>query len=102
MNSSTALASDNRVIGRIKVFLLGSLELSERVLAIRIRDLSETGASAEADVPPEPGENVIFARGSIRRAARVTWSAGSKFGIRFERPIPPAELLLHIGQANRG
>lgn len=53
-------------------------------LAARVHDLSRGGAALSALLPPPRDAAVMLELGALTVAARVAWSEGRSFGLRFE------------------
>ena len=70
---------------------------TERI-AVRIRDISQTGALLVSPVQPPVGSNVAFVRGPISVAANVVRVEGTNVALRFREAIDTAALLIAIGQ----
>lgn len=63
--------------------------------AMFVRNLSGTGVGGRSENPPLKGERVEILLpliGSVQ--GRVAWSHGAKFGVAFDAPIDPAQMLL--------
>jgi len=65
--------------------------------AVKLRDISRTGAVAQGSVAPQVGSTVSFTSGTISTQAEVLWERSGRFGLRFEKPVEEADLLIDIG-----
>jgi hypothetical protein len=77
-----------------------TLTRSGRHIRVVVKDLSATGANAVCAFPPAPGETVqlSFNRGIL--PCRVVWARGNSFGLFFENPLTPHQLMM-LGPQNR-
>ena len=83
--------AEDRASPRTNLLLAATVEAGGRSLAVRIRNLSETGAMIEGAGLPEAGAPLVLARGDLRVSATVAWAAGGRRGIRFDGPTPVEE-----------
>lgn len=84
-------SADDRASPRTNLLLAATVETDGRSLAVRIRNLSETGALIEGAGLPDAGASLVLARGDLQVLATVAWAAGSRRGIRFDGPTPVCE-----------
>jgi hypothetical protein len=80
-----------RTSRRTNLMLAATIEAGGRATAVRIRNLSDTGALIEGAGLLEKGEPLLVRRGELEISATVAWSGGGKCGVRFDRPIPVSE-----------
>ena len=66
-------------------------------LPARLRDMSRTGALAEAAHPPRQGSEVVLACAGMVVPATVAWVIGRRFGLEFHRPIAKRDVALMSG-----
>ena len=69
---------------RKNLFLAASIRSGALSTAVRIRNLSETGALIEAPVLPNVGERLRLLRSEVEIEGVVVWRSGNRGGIRFE------------------
>lgn len=74
------------------------LQTPAGAIAVRLRDVSQTGALIVSPVQPPVGSNVAFVRGPIWVAATVIRIEGSNVALRFREAIDKAALLVTIGR----
>ncbi len=92
-------AKQLRTEPRMKVLLTGELSSRRGSVSCRVVDISRGGACIDADRAHEQGEDVCFRRGGLQAKARVVWSRGRRFGIRFDDPIRATELLVQMSHS---
>ena len=94
--SSTGDAvSDNDMTGgasprepRKNLFLGATLQVpGAGQRAVRVRNLSASGARVECADPPSRGTTLFLCRGSVMVAAEVAWVAAASCGLRFAEPV---------------
>jgi hypothetical protein len=83
--------AEHRVAQRTNLMLAATVESSGRFSAVRIRNLSETGALIEGSGLPAAGSSVLLKRGDLQVAATIAWAAGERRGVRFISPTPVQE-----------
>ena len=83
---------------RSLVLLTAKVKTADRVIDVRLRNLSQNGALLEAETPPDVGTELIFERGETVVKARVAWTSEGRFGIAFLDPIEESEVLVHVGR----
>ena len=95
--------SDRRRQPRLRVLLAATLGTPSGDRAVRLRNLSQTGALIEVDPQPPIGTPVVFKRGKTVAPATVVRALPGSIGIQFDEPIRESEVLVHIGKpAPRG
>jgi hypothetical protein len=82
---------DDRASPRTNLLLSATVELAGRVMPVRIRNLSETGALVEGAGLPDAGQPLVLCRGELHVAGTVAWAAGARRGVRFDGPTPVSE-----------
>jgi len=55
-------------------------------------DVSAGGARAHCHTPPSVGTAVVLRWSDEQRAARVAWSTGNRFGVRFNVPLSDCQI----------
>jgi hypothetical protein len=83
--------AEHRVAQRTNLMLAATVESGGRLNAVRIRNLSETGALIEGSGLPTAGTSVILKRGDLQVAATIAWAGGERRGVRFDSPTPVQE-----------
>jgi hypothetical protein len=81
----------DRAAPRTNLLLAATAEVNGRDVAVRIRNLSETGAMVEGAGLPEAGMKLILRRGDLQVSATIAWAAGGRRGVRFDGPTPVNE-----------
>ncbi len=69
---------------RARLMLPASLLTATGQIDIRLRDLSNAGALAEAAQAPAEGSDVVVAFGNAAVPATVAWVVGKRFGLLFQ------------------
>ena len=82
---------EDRASPRTNLLLAANAEVGGRILPVRIRNLSETGALLEGAGLPDAGMKLVLARGDLHVSAVVAWAAGGRRGVRFDGPTPVHE-----------
>ena len=82
---------------RSRVLLSAVVRTPAGDFAVKLRDISRTGAVAQGSVAPQVGSTVSFTSGTISTQAEVLWERSGRFGLRFEKPVEEADLLIDIG-----
>lgn len=83
--------AEDRVSPRTNLLLAANAEVGGRILPVRIRNLSETGAMLEGAGLPDAGMKLVLARGDLHVSAVVAWAAGTRRGVKFDGPTPVHE-----------
>lgn len=69
---------------RKNLMLSASIESAGIQAAVRIRNLSETGAMLDGPALPEPGARLVLRRAEIETGATVIWRQGARCGVHFD------------------
>ncbi|AQR72368.1 PilZ domain-containing protein [Sphingomonas sp. LM7] len=69
---------------RKNLMLSATIESAGTRVAVRIRNLSETGAMLDGTVLPDPGASLVLFRAEIQVAATVVWRQGGRCGVHFD------------------
>ena len=88
--------TQNRRSRRSPVLLAATVEIDGAPVAVKLRNLSEQGASIEADRMPSEGAETYFERNELRLKSRIVWVHGKFAGVAFETPLKREEVLRHI------
>jgi len=83
--------AEHRVAQRTNLMLAATAEAGGRFNAVRIRNLSETGALIEGSGLPGAGSSLILKRGDLQVSSTIAWAAGERRGLRFDSPTPVQE-----------
>jgi len=84
---------------RHSVLLSTRLQCGADSVAVRLRNISRTGARVESAVLPPVGSIVRFIRGDLAVSARVVWTGQTSLGLAFREAIDEKELLVGIGRS---
>ncbi|HEX8622919.1 MAG TPA: PilZ domain-containing protein [Allosphingosinicella sp.] len=84
-------SAEDRASPRTNLLLSANAEVGGRILPVRIRNLSETGAMLEGVGLPDAGMKLVLARGDLHVSAVVAWAAGGRRGVKFDGPTPVHE-----------
>jgi hypothetical protein len=90
-NMGGGAGAEHRVAQRTNLMLAATVESGGRVNAVRIRNLSETGALIEGSGLPGAGASMILKRGDLQVASTIAWASGERRGVRFDSPTPVQE-----------
>ncbi|MDV3455746.1 PilZ domain-containing protein [Sphingomonas sp. HF-S4] len=69
---------------RKNLMLSASIGCGSTQAAVRIRNLSETGAMLDGAVLPDPGTRMVLRRAEIEIGATVIWREGGRCGVHFD------------------
>ena len=84
---------NSRTSPRTNLFLSALLETHAGRLAVRIRNLSETGALVAGEFVPEAGTDAILRRGELEAPGCMAWAKNGRGGLRFHGRIDLAAWL---------
>jgi hypothetical protein len=76
---------------RTNLFLAATIEAGALATAVRIRNLSTTGAMLDGPAFPRIGKTLTLRRSELDIGATVMWHTGSRCGIRFDGYVSVAE-----------
>jgi hypothetical protein len=86
---------------RKNLFLSASVQSDRRSVAVRIRNLSETGALIEASALPDVGDQLRLHRCDIAIGCVAIWRSGNRCGVQFDARVPVDYWITgQIGPAN--
>lgn len=80
-------SAEARLSQRTNMFLAAVLQGSGFSAPVKVRNMSASGAMAEAAAVPEVGAVVRLVRGSLSVPAAVVWSSDSRCGLRFSSVV---------------
>src|SRR5687768_16471839 len=83
--------AEDRASPRTNLLLAANAEVGGRILPVRIRNLSETGAMVEGAGLPDAGMKLVLELGDLHVSAVVAWAAGGRRGVKFDGPTPVEE-----------
>lgn len=92
--------TDLRAAGRSSLFLAATISVNDRTSAIRIRDLSSSGAQMEGADLPEVDLMVLISRGDLSVTGKVVWRRQQRCGVRFDNSLLLDDWL--AGKGHRG
>jgi hypothetical protein len=69
------------------LFVAATLYSDAGSAAVRVRNMSQSGALIETSVVPDPGTAVVLKRGSLQAPGRIAWEAEGKAGIAFSARV---------------
>ena len=95
------VTEERRTEPRFHLFLPATIRSGAAANRIQLRDLSCSGAQAEALRPPPAGSAVTLVRDELVVEAKVAWNRGMRFGLTFGAPIRPTELLVQLSRARQ-
>jgi len=97
-NFGNTSAGSKRSAKRARVLLTARIEIDDREVEARLRDLSQKGALLECNEVPPVGSDVVFVRGGTRVPARVAWTGSKRIGLEFVHEIDEHEVFMQIGR----
>ena len=101
MNLSRGGSADPRLDERSNVFLSATVNNASGSYAVRIRNISKTGAMLDGAELPGEGERVNLQRGSLAVDAEIAWQSGNFRGARFESAIDVDAWIRRVGHAGQ-
>ena len=87
---------------RFPMFLAATARNGPAASRVQLRNLSRSGALAEALRPPLEGDLVTLAREELLVEADVVWVRGIRFGLRFRKPLRATDLLVQLSFHRQG
>jgi len=93
--------ADGRAEPRLKVFKLGRAETAGLDFKVHLLDISRLGARLHASQAPDRGHRIRLTCSSVSTSGTVRWVDARRFGIRFDKPLVPAELATIVAVDNR-
>lgn len=81
---------------RSNVLMTAALELADRSLMVKLRNLSAEGALVEADGLPVEGSDILFRRNELCIAGKIAWVMGNHAGVAFATRLEPDVVLRHV------
>jgi hypothetical protein len=94
--SNDEVPPSRRESERSRVLLAASVKNAFGDHAVKIRDVSSTGALIEAALVPPAGSRLLLSRGTISVMGTVVWTGSGKYGLQFHDSVDPAELLIPV------
>lgn len=92
-NIGSQFESKARREPRTNLFAMGTIYADGASTAVRVRNLSPTGAMVEGAVLPRPGGRVRLCRGSLEVSAQIVWCRDGAAGLRFDSAVTVADWL---------
>lgn len=77
-----------RSVPRTQLLLSATIRFDSVSAAIRLRDLSASGARFEAAILPAVGSTVHVSRGALHASGTIIWRNRQECGLRFDAPLP--------------
>lgn len=96
--ASTATVEAKRTTPRTNLFLMATLAVDGAASAVRVRNLSASGALIESEQLPPGGTIIVLRRGTLAAEGEVMWRADRRAGLRFARPVDLSKWMPHGGQ----
>lgn len=86
-------ATQRRAALRHPLIWSGTILWQHEAVPVRLRNISETGAQADSNVPfPPDAEVMLDLGGAGQHFARISWSRGDQVGLKFAAPFDIASL----------
>lgn len=82
----TAHPDCTRVQPRTNMFVMAKLAAGRNYCAVKVRNMSTSGALIEGADLPQPGISCRLVRGETSLEADIVWSQAGKAGLRFRNP----------------
>ena len=82
---------DGRTSSRTNMYIAAILSSQDISSPAKIRNMSATGALAEASIVPDVGSPIRLVRGSLSVEGRIAWATAGRCGIRFNSLIAVGE-----------
>lgn len=82
---------DGRTSSRTNMYIAAILSSQDVSSPAKIRNMSATGALAEASIVPEVGSPIRLVRGSLSVEGRIAWATSGRCGIRFNSLVAVGE-----------
>ena len=76
-----------RTLPRTRLFLSATIRFDRATAAIRVRDLSESGARIEGARLPAVGTATQISRGQLTVSGMIVWRDSKGCGMRFDEPL---------------
>lgn len=92
MNALSAIPVDRRA-ERTHLFLVATLSFGRASTAVRVRNLSASGALIEGANLPAAGTAIVLRRGALEAVGSVAWAEPGKAGLAFGEPVAVANWL---------
>lgn len=92
---------DRRRSPRGTVMLTATVHHDATSEAVKVRNLSASGALVEGETLPAMGATVVFGRSNLLLRGHVVWVEGHRSGVRFEQPVDPRASLRHVSNPRR-
>jgi len=86
LNAHSATPLDRRD-ERTHLFLVATLATADASMAVRVRNLSATGALVEAPGLPPAGSQVVLRRGALEARGKVAWAGAGRAGLSLAAPV---------------
>lgn len=87
--------------GRSNVFLSATLNCGSHRAAVRIRNMSRSGALIDGAELPLPGTRVRLSRGSVSALGSVAWQEKRHAGVKFESEVDVRRWTERMGHAGQ-
>lgn len=95
------VGAEGRADPRINLFLSATVEVDGHSLAVRIRNLSRTGAMIECPGLPQSGSAIVIERTGFKVGGLLRWANGLRAGVQFDRIIDLAAWSPSLGLSTR-
>ena len=86
MNAMSGVTVDRRS-ERTQMFLVATLYSGRSATAVRVRNMSETGALVEGADLPASGATILLRRGALEVPGTAVWATNGKAGLTFGEPV---------------
>jgi hypothetical protein len=83
----SSVGGEHRRAARTNMFIAATAEIGGRPCPVRIRNMSETGALLESNIPLPLEANLTLRRGDHVAAGTIVWSEGHKCGVAFSGSV---------------
>lgn len=93
--------SDLRESDRSNVFLNATLDVSGVTSAVRVRNISVSGALLEGEQLPSHGIVVRLRRGQLEASGEIAWESGNYRGLQFTSPVDVPTWVKRVGHCGQ-
>lgn len=94
----TSHAENGRRQARTHLFVAATLATARGNVAVRVRNLSSSGALIEfTGLGPTKGERIVLRRGSLEAEGNAAWSDEKKAGLAFDAKVDVSEWMGRTG-----
>jgi hypothetical protein len=94
MASAFEMPEDKRDTKRERLLLTAQMVFVDGTRDVHLLNISARGAKLDSGQPPMRDEAVTLICGGMRIAGRIAWVDETRFGVAFDLPIDPRDLIV--------